>query len=1420
MATINDTITTSSETSDMSSTTDFSNLESAPVVESEATSTIASFVISTDKSDYAPDSIAVITASNLTIGSSVIFEIIDKNQSDGIVSGTSTPWIVTDGGAGDLDGEADGSITTHWNVNQDALDQAFTLTAVDLGSGQSNTLDFTDRAPTAPPSLILSMPNSVLTPALDLTTAGSSGFVSGALIQEVTNTGNGSGVFAAFLRINGAPNDTDGTAKTEEGFNTDGTISANKSPLDDINGVHTHSVLLSEIPVVTVDGVAYREFKFDLGEGSSGQSPYLSLDSLQIYIGGSALASVTTMDRPVQQDGTTSSSIIGATKVFDLDGGSAGDEWVALKDLNAGNGQVNYRVLIPDANFTQADAGPDSTVLLYSALGYQGSQSAATIHFAAGTDFSQDGSFEEWGVTPPMLPANPSISIDKVTVDGLTSGDNLVIVKGEMIGWRYTITNTGNVTLSDIGITDDQGVTPTYVSGDANNDSKLDINETWIFQAPGTAISGEYSNIGTAYGTYTDGLGHITYVSASDASNYYGEASVFVAKLTVDGAVAGDGINIIAGEEVTWRYTITNDGLTPLSNVTVTDDHNVVPIYASGDINSNNQLDPSETWIFEASGTAVAGAYANRADVTANFFDTAGHEGLLTAWDASNYLGHQLGITIDKVTVDGSASGDGLNVLAGDAITWRYIVANSGDTALSNIHVADSVSGIIPTYVSGDTNGDGKLDLDESWIYQASGSAIAGAYNNIGTVEGFYIDDAGHTGNANAEDGSSYFGADPGIAVQKLTGDDGVFGDGINVLAGDAITWRYEVTNIGNVGLNNISLLDDQGVTPVFVGGDNGNGILDTNETWIYEASGTAIAGAYANRADVSASFIDQAGHESTATAWDASNYLGHQLGITIDKVTVDGSASGDGLHVLAGDAITWRYIVANSGDTALSNIHVADSVSGIIPTYVSGDTNGDGKLDLDESWIYQASGSAIAGAYNNIGTVEGFYIDDAGHTGNANAEDGSSYFGMSPGINIDKVTTGFVTPTSQGTGDGLSFLAGYGITWTYSVTNAGNVALEHIVVTDNITGVSPLAVLSGDYLHNIGDTNADSKLDLTETWLYQASGTATLGNYSNIGSATGEVTDQSGHTQIVIDTDPSNYVGTFVETGLAWSKGFWGQHPEAFDGLVAYGKNGKVDTQGLVDSHVLSKIDILPNSLDKTPTSDWNKDGMIKTDGSDTGILLGDANGNGLIDTGEDTLFVSLANTQKILNSSETAQDTRQILMSQAIATQLNIYNGSGEPNDLIGEAVKWLKGAAPYSYSDGSTGKVDANGNGVLDSSEFNASTGAFTADGNGALAGTSLTSNLQAWQKFVDVHTGASSWGTAEANGEGLKNALMYFNDGHLVVSGANQVAWDADGTGGSTSVSNININSPDNFWATLHDVDTNLTLTGVQHITGIS
>jgi hypothetical protein len=104
----------------------------------------------------------------------------------------------------------------------------------------------------------------------------------------------------------------------------------------------------------------------------------------------------------------------------------------------------------------------------------------------------------------------------------------------------------------------------------------------------------------------------------------------------------------------------------------------------------------------------------------------------------------------------------------------------------------------------------------------------------------------------------------------------------------------------------------------------------------------------------------------------------------------------------------------------------------------------------------------------------------------------------------------------------------GDGIQWTYLVTNPGDVALSDIgVVDDNGTPDDPsddfaaAPVEEGGF--NVGDSDSDGLLDIGEEWRFQATGTAQLGQYANLGKATGTFDGA-----MVMDTDPSHYIGTF----------------------------------------------------------------------------------------------------------------------------------------------------------------------------------------------------------------------------------------------------------------------------------------------------
>ena len=196
---------------------------------------------------------------------------------------------------------------------------------------------------------------------LDLTGMPSDGSFSGALFQTTAPSGSGTGAIQSFLRIQEDP--------VEQGYNTDGS----PKPFDEHDDPHTHSLLLTSVPIVTIDGTAYREFLLDVNEGGD---KLVSLDTLQFYLGSAGDFTTTTV------------SSLG-TLVYDMDTVLVDDtdNWIKLKN-NSGSGAADMFAYIPNSVFT----GPNQFVYLYSFFG---------------TNIGSDGGFEEWAVRKPTTPPPP-----------------------------------------------------------------------------------------------------------------------------------------------------------------------------------------------------------------------------------------------------------------------------------------------------------------------------------------------------------------------------------------------------------------------------------------------------------------------------------------------------------------------------------------------------------------------------------------------------------------------------------------------------------------------------------------------------------------------------------------------------------------------------------------------------------------------------------------------------------------------------------------------------------------------------------------------------------------------------------------------------------------------------------------------------
>jgi hypothetical protein len=200
---------------------------------------------------------------------------------------------------------------------------------------------------------------------VDLTTAGSSGTVSGLdvdLFQQINPQSTGTGVIQSFVRI---------SANTDivQGYNTDA------RPLvfdENVSAQFTHSLLLSDVPIVTIDGVAYRQFLLDINQ--TGEDPLISLNELQIFLGDTG----SPMGATVSGDGTLDFGTQ-ASLIYDMDAGPDGDSTIELNySLNTGSGSGDMFAYIADSLFTGG-----TFVTLYSKFGEPNN--------------NNDG-FEEWAV--------------------------------------------------------------------------------------------------------------------------------------------------------------------------------------------------------------------------------------------------------------------------------------------------------------------------------------------------------------------------------------------------------------------------------------------------------------------------------------------------------------------------------------------------------------------------------------------------------------------------------------------------------------------------------------------------------------------------------------------------------------------------------------------------------------------------------------------------------------------------------------------------------------------------------------------------------------------------------------------------------------------------------------------------------------
>ncbi|MFA6447280.1 MAG: ice-binding family protein [Patescibacteria group bacterium] len=269
---------------------------------------------------------------------------------------------------------------------------------------------------------------------------------------------------------------------------------------------------------------------------------------------------------------------------------------------------------------------------------------------------------------------------------------------------------------------------------------------------------------------------------------------------------------------VTYNYTVRNLGILTMTEVTLVDDKCPNMKFISGDLNKNSQFETTEVWYYSCTTTLN--------ETTVNFATARGNANGMATVDtaiAEVFVGVPVIPPLIHIVKTPSPL---VLPSGGGAVAYGYTVTNPGTVALTNVTVTDNKCSSLK-YVSGDTNGDSKLQSTETWKYTCSANISLTTTNTAIAT--------GHANGLTAIDTALATVVVEGSPVPPLIHIIKKADPIVLPAKGGLVAYTYAVMNPGTVALNNVTVTDDKCGTVALVSGDtNVNALMEPNETWTY----------------------------------------------------------------------------------------------------------------------------------------------------------------------------------------------------------------------------------------------------------------------------------------------------------------------------------------------------------------------------------------------------------------------------------------------------------------------------------------------------------------------------------------------------------------------------------------------------------
>jgi uncharacterized repeat protein (TIGR01451 family) len=650
--------------------------------------------------------------------------------------------------------------------------------------------------------------------------------------------------------------------------------------------------------------------------------------------------------------------------------------------------------------------------------------------------------------TETVVNNSASATCTLVTAPGITVTQNCPANPpslGGVLTYSGTVSNAGNITLTNVVVTDDQtGANSVFTLAALAPGASSSFTGSYTVPASGCAVTSTLT--ANARDKCT---GALVTASATATCPVQGASNIAVTLGCPDTPTPLGGL-------LTFSGTVRNAGTVTLTNVVVVRD---APA-PNTSVFTVASLAPGASANFTGSYTVPgSNACSITTSVSASANDQCAGSGVIARATISCPLVSTPGIVVTQNCPVNPAS-------PGGVFTYSGTVSNAGNNTLTNIVVlnhqpaANTVVFTQATLASGaSTNFTASYTVPSDSVCSVT-SVVTATANDI------------CSGNAvtNSTTATCPLTMAPRIAVTLNCPE-------VPAAAGGLITYRGTVSNPGNVTLNNVTVVDSQSApstvltVPSLAPGGSAN----------FTASFTAPANACSVSSTVTASGSDACVGTVVTGVASATCPISTAPAIAV-------TLACPAVPVAAGSLITYAGTVRNSGNVTLNNVAVVNNQASPSTVFTVA------SLAPGVSANFTASFTAPANACSVTSAVTATGSDNCTENVVNNSASATCTLVTAPGIAVAQNCP--VSPASPG---GL-------VTYSGSVSNTGNITLTNVVVSNSQSG-------SGT---GGGGGGSVSTAGLVGYWAFdEASGSVAidgsgLGNNGNIINAT-RVPGESG---------------------------------------------------------------------------------------------------------------------------------------------------------------------------------------------------------------------------------------------------------------------------------------------------------------------